>query len=175
MTVIATPRLALRLPQPGDAAAIAALMTAEVSRWVASWPHPFSTAMALERIIQAEKAMQEGRSFYRLMTSREDGVVMGWLGIALVRDEPRTGSLGYWLGTAFHGHGYIGEALPPFIDTAKSALRLERLEAGVQPANAASLAALKRIGMTFVEERMHWVPARRREEQTAFYALSFPA
>lgn len=174
VTVIGTPRLALRFPQPDDAAPLAALMTADVSRWVASWPHPFSTAMALDRITAAEAAIREGRSFHRLMTGREDGAVMGWLGIALTGDEPRTGSLGYWLGTAFHGHGYIGEALPPFIHAAKTRLRLERLEAGVQPANAASLAALKRIGMTFVAERMHWVPARRREERTAFYALSFP-
>ena len=175
MMAIETPRLLLRVAQPGDEAAIAALMTPEVSRWVASWPHPFSAAMALERIVQAGAAMQEGSGFHRLLADRADGRVMGWLGIALTREAPRTGSLGYWLGTAFHGQGYIGEALPPFILAAKDRLRLERLEAGVQPANAASLAVLKRIGMTFAEERMHFVPARSREERTAFYALSFPA
>ena len=173
MTAIETPRLALRPPQPGDAAVLAALMTPEVSRWVATWPHPFSEAMAAERIAEAEAAVREGRGFHRLIALREDGAVMGWLGIALIHEAPRTGSLGYWLGTAFHGRGYIGQALPVFVSAAAEALRLERLEAGVQPANAASLAALKRIGMTFVEERMHFVPARRREEQTAFYALSF--
>lgn len=171
MTTIETPRLLLRAPVPADAAVIARLMTADVSRWLANWPHPFSEAMARERIAEADAATREGQGLFRLIT-RRDGTVMGWLGIVLTGETQRCGSLGYWLGTAYHRQGYIGEALPFFVSAARDALRLERLEAGVQPDNAASVAALQRIGMTFVAERMHLVPARRREERTAFYAVS---
>ena len=173
MTAIETSRLLLRVPQPDDAAAVAALMTADVSRWLASWPHPFSETMARQRMTDAGAAMREGRGFFRLIAARGDGAALGWLSIVVVDKTPRTGSLGYWLGTAFHGQGYIGEALPPFVQAAMQALHLERLEAGVQPDNATSVSVLRRIGMSFVEERMHFVPARSRDERTAFYALSF--
>ncbi|HLT77926.1 MAG TPA: GNAT family N-acetyltransferase [Ferrovibrio sp.] len=171
MTAIDTARLHLRPPRSDDAAALAALMTEDVSSWMASWPHPCSEDMARQRIADAEAAMREGRGAFCVMTQR-DGTVMGWLGILLSRETPRTGSLTYWLGNAFHRRGYIGEALPPFLQAATAALRLDRLEAGAQPDNAASIAVLRRIGMTFVEERMDFVPARNREEPTAFYALS---
>lgn len=172
---IATPRLLLRVPQPEDAAALAALMTAEVSRWLASWPHPFSEAMARQRIMDAGAAMREGRGIFRLVAARDGDTVMGWAGIVLAGGTPRGGSLGYWLGTPFHGRGYIGEALPPFVRAARDVLHLERLEAGVQPDNAASVAVVQRIGMTFAEERVEFIPARNRMERTAFYALLFPA
>lgn len=173
MTGIETARLLLRAPEPDDAAAVAALMTEEVSRWLASWPYPCSEAMARQRIMDAAMAMRDGRGCFRVIAVRDAGTVMGWLGIVLADAAPRSGSLGYWLGTAFHGRGYIGEALPPFLQEAGDALRLERLEAGVQPDNAASVVVLQRIGMTFVEERTEFVPARQRMERTAFYALSF--
>ncbi|WP_298724256.1 GNAT family N-acetyltransferase [uncultured Ferrovibrio sp.] len=169
--IVSTARLLLRPPVPGDAAVLSRLMTKEVSHRTASWPYPLSEAAAeakLREVIAAERAH---RSFARLITQREDGTPMGWLVVALVNDAPRTGSLGYWLGTAFHRQGYLSEALMPFVQAAISALQIERLEAGVQATNAASVALLKKLGMQFIGRQMHYVPAREREEAADFYAM----
>lgn len=40
----------LRPLRPADAAALSALMTPEVSRWLASWPVPFTPEMAEARL-----------------------------------------------------------------------------------------------------------------------------
>ena len=45
-----TARLRLRCVAPDDAHATSAMMTPEVSRWVAYWPFPFTYEMAVERI-----------------------------------------------------------------------------------------------------------------------------
>lgn len=168
---ISMPRLSLRLPDPGDAAAIAALVTPGVSRWTASWPDPTSPDFAAERCREKRATNAAGEAFTRIVERRNDGRLIGWLDIRLAGTAPGIGSLGYWLGEDFHGQGYLTEVLAPFVAAAVAALDLHRLEAGVQPANAASIAALKRLGMTFVEERMQFVPARDREERTGFYAL----
>ena len=39
-----------------DAVPVSGMMTAAVSRWVASWPVPFTPEMAVERITNARKA-----------------------------------------------------------------------------------------------------------------------
>ncbi|HEX6958780.1 MAG TPA: GNAT family N-acetyltransferase [Ferrovibrio sp.] len=169
--MIATTRLMLRPPQLGDASALARLMTEDVSRWTAAWPYPLSEAAAREKLRETLAAMAAGQCFARAIARPGHDDAIGWLGVALIASAPPTGSLGYWLGAAFHRQGYLSEALPPFVQAAIAVLRLSRLETGVQPANAASLALLRRLGMRFVETRMHHVPARRREELTAFYAM----
>lgn len=168
---ITTARLVLRLPMLADAPALSVLMTEEVSRWTASWPFPLPEAEARKKLQAALDAMEAGRGFTRIITRREDGCPMGWLTIALVETTLRTGGLGYWLGTAFHRQGYLSEALMPFVQAAVAALNLARLETGVQPANTASVALLKKLGMDFIGARMHYVSARDREEMTAFYAM----
>ena len=148
------------------------LITPVISRWTANWRHPFTSAMAEERIAATLADNVAGLGFNRVLLDKGDDCLIGWFRVTLTSDNPRTGSLGYWLIDAVHGRGYLTEALPVFVQAAVVALKLERLEAGAQPGNAASIAALKRLGMQFTDERMHFVPAREREERTAFYALT---
>lgn len=169
--MISTARLRLRPPALEDASALAALMTEDISRWTASWPYPLGAPEAERKLQETLAAMRAGRSFARIVTRPGDDDPMGWLVVALVAEAPRTGSLGYWLGAAFHRQGYLGEALRPFVEAAAAALNLARLETGVQPDNAASIALLKKLGMQFIGQRMHHVPARNREELTDFYAM----
>lgn len=172
MTLLETARLRLRPLQPDDAVLLPDLVTPAVSALTANWRHPFTPAMAQERVAQVLADNAAGQGFNRLMERHIDDMPMGWLRVTLSAGEMRTGSLGYWLNDAFHGQGYITEALPVFVRAAIEALKLERLEAGAQPENAASIAALMRLGLHFTEARMHFVPARERAELTNFYALT---
>ncbi|MDX2221215.1 MAG: GNAT family protein [Rhodospirillaceae bacterium] len=58
----------------------------------------------------------------------------------------RTGSLGYYVGAEFARRGYMREGLSLVLDQAFDALELNRLEANVQPGNAASLGLITRLG-----------------------------
>lgn len=172
--MIKTARLRLRPLRTEDAHLLPTLITPMIGAQTANWIYPFATTMAEERVTQALTANAAGRAFNRLIESRTAAVPMGWLGMVLLDGSQqagrRIGSLGYWLTDTFHGKGYLTEALAAFVPAAVTALRLQRLEAGAQPQNAASIAALTRLGLRFTEERLHFVPARNREEPTAFFA-----
>ena len=171
MTVLETARVRLRPLRVGDAAAVSAMMTPNVSRWVATWPSPFSVEAATERLTRTIAANEAGTAFSRIAERKADNAAMGWLGIAVTDEAERIGSMGYWLGEAFHGQGYLSEILRPFVAGAIAALRLNHLDAVAQVDNAASLAALRRLGMQFVEQRMDQTPIRPDPELCAFYRL----
>ena len=168
---VETARLRLRPLRLEDASVVSTLMTPNVSRWVATWPSPFSIEAATERLGRAIAGNEAGTAFSRVAERKSDGAFMGWLGIAVMDEEKRIGSMGYWLGEPFHGQGYLTEALPHFVAGAIAALRLNHLDAGAQVDNVASRAALERIGMRFVEERMDQTPIRPDPERCAFYRL----
>lgn len=171
MTVIATARVRLRPVRLDDAPAISAMMTPNVSRWTGSWPTPLSTEAATERLIRTMAANDAGTAFSRIAERKSDQACMGWLDITVTDAAERSGSLGYWLGEAFHGQGYMREILQPFVAAAIAALRLKSLSAIAQVDNAASKAALQRIGMQLVGERLDQTPIRPTPELCAIYRL----
>lgn len=175
MSSLETARVWLRPLRVTDAPAVSAMMTPNVSRWVATWPSPFSVEAAAERLTRAIAANEAGTAFSRIAERKSDKAAMGWLGIAVIDEAARIGSMGYWLGEAYHGQGYLSEILRPFAAGAISALRLKYLDAGAQVDNHASLAALRRLGMTFVEQRMDQTPIRPKPELVAFYRLDCSA
>lgn len=99
----------------------------------------------------------------KLISEIQDGFkrheLLKW-GIALRNDEHVIGSLtlfhpdfthrrveiGYALGRAYWGKGYMREALTAVIDYAFNTLNFHRIEADVDPRNAASVRALERLG-----------------------------
>lgn len=167
---IETARLRLRPVRAEDAALLPDLVGPSVGAMTASWSYPFTSEMADARVAQTLVLNRDGTQFNRLIESR-DGLPMGWLGVAQRIDAQRSGMLGYWLNDRFHGQGYLTEALQAFVPAAMASMRLERLEAGARPDNAASIAALSRLGMHFTGQRLHFVPARDCEELTNFYAM----
>ena len=168
---IETPRLRLRCPRPEDAAAISGMMTPAVSRWLASWPVPFTSAMAAERIAAARQAVSQGAALLFIVERRQDDTPLGWIGV--VRDRPADASamLGYWLGEAYQGHGYMREAAPVVVAAAFRLMGLEAVEAAAQPENAASFAVLRGCGMEPAGECTVFASARGREEFCLRYEI----
>ena len=168
-------RVRLRCVRPADAEGLAAMMTPGVSRWVASWPVPCTPDMAAERIAAARRAAGARDALPFAVERRSDGALLGWMGVSRDAADQRRGVLGYWLGEAFHGHGYIREAAPAAIAAAFEGLGLDVVGAGAQPGNAASFAVLRGCGMVPVGERMVFVPSRGREELCLFHEVGRPA
>jgi len=66
--------------------------------------------------------------------------------------------IGYAMGTAFWGQGYMNEALTALIVHAFDVMNFRRLEADVDPRNTASIRTLERLGFQregFLRERWH--------------------
>ncbi|MDD2766032.1 MAG: GNAT family N-acetyltransferase [Opitutaceae bacterium] len=168
---VETPRLRLRCPRPEDAISISEMMTPAVSRWLASWPVPFTIAMASERIAAARRAASTGTALLFLIERHVDGLPIGWIGVVKSQPPNGAGALGYWLGEAHQGCGYMHEAAPAAVAAAFERLGLDAIEAAAQPENAASFAVLRACGMEPAGECTIFASARGRDEPCLRYAI----
>ena len=159
--MIETPRLRLRPPRPADAPALSALMTPAVSRWMGSWPVPFTPEMAETRITSTLDAMAEGDTICLMIEHGTEAV--GWIGAARLPGTDRA-SFGYWLGEPWHGRGFMQEAAPAFLVAFRARLTLGSVEATCHPENRGSARVLAACGLHRVGTRMQHAPARNRDE-----------
>ena len=82
-----------------------------------------------------------------LVCRREDDEVLGAIELSQIVLGPfRSAYLGYFVGEPYARQGYMTEALGHAIREAFTRLRLHRVEANIQPDNAASIALVKRLG-----------------------------
>ena len=166
-----TERLRLRCVRASDAGAFAAMMTPGVGRRVASWPAPCTVAMAATRVAAARDGVAAGRGVTFGVERLSDGVLMGWIGVSRVGTAERRAMLGYWLGEAFQGQGYMREAAGVAVAAAFRMLGADVVAAAAQPDNAGSIAVLRGCGMRLVGEQMMFAEARQREELCVLYEV----
>ena len=171
---LGTERLRLRCVRPEDAAQVSRLMTLAVSRWLASWPVPFTPEMAAERIMAAYAESEKGRLLPFAIERRFDGVLLGWISVTRDAKDGRRGALGYWLGEEHHGYGYMREAAAVVVAVGFGRLGLEVIEAGAQPGNVDAFAVLRGCGMAPTGGRMVFAPARGQDELCLFYEAARP-
>ncbi len=77
----------------------------------------------------------------------EDGAIVGQCSLGeIIRGPLQQAFLGYWVGRAFARRGYMTRALRLVLAHAFEELRLHRVEANIQPQNAASIALARRVG-----------------------------
>jgi [ribosomal protein S5]-alanine N-acetyltransferase len=83
----------------------------------------------------------------RLIRRRADGALVGAINLTeIVRGSFQSGYLGYYIGAAYAGQGYMTEALQLMLRLAFRQLRLHRVEANIQSTNHASLRLVRRAG-----------------------------
>lgn len=111
---LTTGRLRLRRFAPDDAEAMFANWTndAEVTRWMRWEPHG-NVAVTREVLAEWVSAYQRDDTYHWAIERREDGMLMGSIGILPADQERYTGyrQPGYCIGRAFWGRGYTSEAL----------------------------------------------------------------
>lgn len=82
-----------------------------------------------------------------LACDRESGAIAGVFTISqIVRGAFQSAFLGYYASVAFAGRGYMREGIELVVELAFGPLALHRLEANIQPANAASVALARGAG-----------------------------
>ena len=102
---------------------------------------------------------------------KADGVLVGTCTLHQIHRQNRRAELGYALGSAWWGRGLMHEALVAFVGHAFGRMKLHRLEADIDPRNAASAKSLERLGFHregYLRER--WIVAGEVSD-SALYGL----
>ena len=100
----------------------------------------------------------DGSAAFWAVVLPQTGRVIGKFSLFYINPENQRAEIGYVLNRQFWGKGYGTELLGAMIETAFDTYQLHRLEADIDPDNAASLALLRKFG--FREEgrfRERWL------------------
>lgn len=153
---LSAPRLELRSLTTADAPAVYALFSdPEAMRYWSSapWDNP---QQANDYIAGVLAGYEDGE--WLCMGVQVEGQLAGVINLYSFHRQNRRCDIGYMLGRAFWGKGYMREALATLIDYAFRVLRLHRIEADIDPRNTASAKLLK--SLHFVHEghmRERWI------------------
>lgn len=166
-----TERLLLRPCTEDDAPAVFAVFSDPgVMRY---WSCPTWTSIdAAHGMIAADReAMLQGKHLRLGLELKDTPGVIGMCTLYDFMIQCRRAELGYAMASACWGRGYMHEALTALLDYGFVALRLNRVEADIDPRNLASARSLERLG--FVREgvmRERWIVGDEISD-TAFYGL----
>ncbi|MDF4026200.1 GNAT family N-acetyltransferase [Luteibacter sp. PPL201] len=136
------------LPHAMDASRLVALVTPSVGRWT-SWPFPLTEHDALARIADARDAFERRTQLPLLIVEKATGTAVGWVRARRDAVDTRLGWLGYWMGDAFPGRGFMREAVQALVLRLPGVLDILSLDAMVHPDNLPSTRVLMAAGMTY--------------------------
>ena len=136
-------RVTLRAPSTRDREAF--LRAVRASRELhRPWSFPPSTEAAYAELLRRSRSPASDTS---LVCRRDDGAIVGVFNLSqIVRGPFRNAYLGYYAFEPFARQGYMREGLRLVVRRAFGELGLHRLQANVQPANAASIALVAGAG-----------------------------
>lgn len=144
---IRTERLVMRLPRLSDVEDLMRLLSEPtVARGTLRIPFPYLRSDAVQYIERSPVRVLDGTDLPMVLEAREDGALVGGIGLHAISAEEADATIGYWLGLPYRGKGYATEAVCHLSDLAFGPLGLHRLEASVFPFNRASMAVLRRAG-----------------------------
>ncbi|WP_294221940.1 GNAT family N-acetyltransferase [uncultured Shimia sp.] len=167
-TFVKTERLLVRACKLEDTHALTALMTPTISQWVAVWPSPLSVQDAQDILRNNIEAMQQGKVFAAVVVSKASSEIIGWCKLDISDD---CAELGYWIGETSQRKGFAMELSQAAIGFCFDELDITSVRAGAQVENTASLALLKKLGMSRESVEAVWAPARQRFEDCEFWRL----
>ena len=145
----------LRAPQMNDYVDWAVLREASrafLTPWEPTWPTDDLTRGAFRRRLRRyAEDLRTDQSYPFFLFRRDDHVLIGGVTLANIRrGVAQAGSIGYWMGEAYAGHGLMTRGLRALVPFAFATLRLHRLEAACIPTNIGSMRLLEKNG--FVRE-----------------------
>ena len=168
---LATARLDLRPLVLDDAPALFAIFSdPEVQRYGSSPPWadlPVAVA-AIERDL---KAAADGVCFRLGLFRRGDDRLLGTCTLFHIDEQCRRAEIGYALASSAWGQGYAAEAIRALLAYGFGEMKLNRVEADIDPLNLPSARALERHG--FVREgllRERWIVGGVKSD-SAMYGL----
>lgn len=154
---IATPRLVLRQPRPGDVDAIAeGLADYAVAKMLTRVPRPYHRQDARDWL--ARIADEESRTS-ALAITRADDRLIGVVSLAGALAGPR---LGYWLARGHWNRGFMSEAVAAMLAHHFAARPEARVRSAVMADNPASLRLQEKLGFAVIGCGQAYSAARGR-------------
>jgi [ribosomal protein S5]-alanine N-acetyltransferase len=153
-----TDRLLLRPLQESDAPALLVIFSNEKVMQYWSTPPWDSIDIAQTLISRDLKAMAAGEYICLGIERLEDHVLIGTVTLFNLDKQCRRAEIGYGMAHPAWGKGYMHEALSALLDFGFSELKLNRVEADIDPRNLASAKSLERLGFNregYLRER--WI------------------
>ncbi|MHB2017332.1 MAG: GNAT family N-acetyltransferase [Candidatus Xenobia bacterium] len=149
--VLHTERLVLRLAAMRDVPAILRYLQNNRERFAATEPRhaeAYYTAWHQIRQVRRNAAdLRQDRALRLLVLSRDEGELVGTIAFSnIMRGAFQACYLGFALGGAYEGRGFMSEALQQAIGYAFDHLRLHRIMASHLPDNLRSARLLARLG-----------------------------
>lgn len=149
MSMIHTPRLALRRLQPQDARDMYEYASLpEITRFLLWEPHP-DLAYTKRYLAYVQGRYRMGDFYDLAVILRDTGKMIGTCGFVRFDDASHSAEVGYVLNPAYHRRGYGTEALSAILHFGFSQLRLHRIEARFMKENVASRRLAEKCGMQF--------------------------
>ena len=171
LPIINTPRVVLRWISEDDIDSLYEIFShPQVMRY-------WSTPPLADRLAAAElqREIADGNETETMfkwgLALRDSNTVIGTTTLFNLNLDNGRAELGYAMGHAHWGKGYMNEALNALVAHAFEVMELHRLEADVDPRNAASIRTLERLGFQregFLRERWH---VNGEIQDTLFYGL----
>lgn len=126
---------------------------------------------ARQMLLNIQKNYRNGSALQFGVERKNDQAIIGTCTLHKLHLNSRRAEIGYALGRPYWRQGYMSEALTVLIDYAFESLNLNRLEADIDPRNAASEKLLERLG--FLKEgllRQRWI-VDGEVSDSVFYGL----
>lgn len=150
-----TGKTLLRSPVERDWRAYAEIRAASrkfLEPWEPTWPNDALSRDAFyRRLNRYANDWRNDTGYSMFLFDRESTALVGGISLSNVRrGVAQCGTLGYWMGEAYAGQGYMGEALQLLLDFSFDELSLHRIEAACLPHNEPSRRLL--LGRGFSED-----------------------
>ena len=138
----------LRLMTDADVDAVVdACSDPDIARFT-TIPSPYEIRHAREWLTQSRGGLESGTDLHTLIVDEVSGEVLGSVGISGL--DPATGrcAAGYWVRAAARGGGVASRGLRLLAPFAFERLGVRRIEAWIDPSNAASLRVAEQVGFS---------------------------
>lgn len=145
--VLTTTRLQLDALRPDDAEALFAYRADPLVARFQGW-RPADVAAANAFIDAQGAAALDGPGwFQRAIRRRDDGTLIGDLGVHLPEEAEASVEFGVSIAPPYQGNGYASEAVHAMFELVFGQLGRHRIHASVDPRNLSSMAMLRALGM----------------------------
>jgi [ribosomal protein S5]-alanine N-acetyltransferase len=146
LPILDTERLRLRPLVEADVPALFAIFSDPQAMRYWSRTAMTDAAEAAELLAEIRHCAEVGTLYQWGIARREDDLAIGTCTLHRIDPEHRRAEIGYILRRDHWGRGFAHEALVTFVDHAFDAFALHKLEADIDPRNAASIRSVERLG-----------------------------
>jgi [ribosomal protein S5]-alanine N-acetyltransferase len=168
---LTTARLSLRPLLSADAQALYAIYSdAEFMRYWSS--KPWTSIDQAHKLIEADRQELAAGEHLRLGIFLKDKLI-GTCSLFNLSEQCRRAEVGYGIASTHWRKGYMFEAVRALVNFAFDDLKLNRLEADIDPRNIASARSLEKLG--FMQEgllRERWIVDQEKSDSALFGLLA---